>query len=156
MTDIFPGPEASAGCRTIGYALRPKSATYRLGNCKNEKSLATGQGFPEEQSNYGVVVVVALLLLLLSLEFEIATPTAITATAAATVPAVTPPLAASTAGGGVVVCANALPATNTDAIKTANALFIFLSCINCKEKPNLRGNATPLRLLSAEISILQA
>jgi hypothetical protein len=117
-----------------------------LGNYRSKESLATGQGFFEEQSTYGVLLVVVVVVvvtgLFVLLDEEIAAATATTATAAATMPAVIPPVAApvagpapevpevGSAGAGAGVCASALPATNTDAIKTASAFFIFLSCIN--------------------------
>jgi len=120
----------------------------RAGRYGNKKSLATGQGFSEGRSIYFVVVVVVVVVaaagLLLSF-WDAATATATIATVAATIPAVIPPTAAVVAGtvpatgaapapppppAPAGVCANALPATRTDAIKTASAFFIFLSCIN--------------------------
>jgi hypothetical protein len=83
---------------------------------------------------YCVVVVVVDWLWELSLLEATAAATATTATAAATIPAVMPPAAAPVALPApelpedcwpAGVCARALPTTNIDAIKAANAFFIF-------------------------------
>jgi Na+/melibiose symporter-like transporter len=141
-----------------------------LGNYRNKESLATGQGFFEEQPIYFVVVVVVVVVtgLFVLLDEEIAAATATTATAAATMPAVIPPVAApvagpapevpevGSAGAGAGVCASALPATNTDAIKTASAFFIFLSCINLGKNRIRSEILTAQNPLSTKIRKLQA